>query len=97
MADFIEVFNSRTLFRRDLERSARILGEQPHLLPIAVSDAHTLREIGSSFVRFEGFDGSPKSFREAIAAGSLQTKQSGALVHAITAYVKLRKRVQRLI
>ena len=90
--DLIEVLNARTTFKRDLDRCRR-LAEQTSIPPVAVSDAHTPGELGTAYVELDSFDGSPLSFKEAVRGAKLAGHRSTPLVHMVTAYVKLKKRV----
>jgi predicted metal-dependent phosphoesterase TrpH len=87
----IEVFNSRTIFMDDniaAERFARRQG----LRMIVGSDAHTLPEIGRSFIETEYFDiKSKKAFLEIFNNASMlffYTKKSSVFVHIKTKIVK---------
>jgi len=54
--DVVEVFNSRSL-NQEFDRRARKFAADNHLLMGAGSDAHTLAEVGRSFVEMEEFKG----------------------------------------
>ena len=90
--DLMEVFNARTILGRDLEKCRRLAAETS-VIPAAVSDAHTPGELGSAYMELDGFDGSPQSFKDAIEAGKIVGHRSTPLVHLVTAYVKLKKRL----
>ena len=90
--DFMEVLNARTIFKGDLSR-CRSLAREAAVTPLAVSDAHTPGELGSAYMELDGFNGSPQSFKDAIERASLCGRRSNPMVHAVTAYVKLKKRL----
>ena len=90
-ADFVEVLNARTILSGDLAR-CREMAERGALTPLGVSDSHTPGELGAAYTEMEDFDGGPASFVEAVRAGRVVGRRSSPLVHAITAYVKLKKR-----
>ena len=90
-AHFVETLNARTILASDLAR-CRELAEWAALTPLGVSDSHTPGEVGSAYTEMEDFNGDPASFSEAVKAGRVVGHRSSPLVHAITAYVKLKKR-----
>ena len=90
-AHFVETLNARTILASDLTR-CRELVEWAALSPLGVSDSHTPGELGSAYTEMEDFDGTPSSLIEAVRAGRVVGRKSNPLVHAITAYVKLKKR-----
>ena len=93
-ADLIEVFNARTILPKDLLR-CRDLAERSGVTPVAVSDSHTLGEIGSAYLEMADFDGSPPSLMHALKDARINGRRSSPLVHLVTAYVKLRKKLVR--
>ena len=93
--DLIEVLNARTILPGDVERCRR-LALETSITPIAVSDAHTLGELGSAFLEVDGFDGSALSLTEAAKGGRIVGRRSTPLVHVVTAYVKARRAGRRL-
>ena len=90
--DLIEVLNARTIIPADLGKCRRLAAETG-LNSIAVSDAHTPGELGSAYMELEGFDGSAPSLKVALKDANLMGHRSTPLVHLITAYVKLKKRL----
>ncbi len=69
------------------------LAQKHGLLVSAVSDAHTPGELGHAYVRMPEFDGTPEGFKQALAQGELVTRRSNPLVHMVTTYTKLRRKV----
>ena len=92
--DMIEVLNARTILAGDLAKCQRLAAETS-AVPVAVSDAHTPGELGHAYMELEGFDGTPQSFLEALRGGRLMGRRSSPLVHLVTAYVKVKKRLLR--
>ena len=89
--DLIEVLNARTIFPWDLAKCRR-MATNNSITPIAVSDSHTLRELGSAHMIMDSYDGSARSFFAAIKGGRIAGHRSTPLVHLVTAYVKAKKR-----
>ena len=89
--DVIEVLNARTILSRDLEKCRSLAAKTP-LPTVGVSDAHTPGELGSAYVEFDEFDGSPSSFKYAVRGGRVVGHRSTPLVHLVTGYVKVKKR-----
>ena len=89
--DFMEVLNARTVLASDLEK-CRGLAVHTGTTPVAVSDAHTLGELGSAYVELDGFDGSAPSFKQAMGEAKIVGHRSTPFVHVVTAYVKVKKR-----
>jgi predicted metal-dependent phosphoesterase TrpH len=90
--DIIEVFNARNISKKADERAlelARIHG----VTGTAVSDAHTLMELGQTFATLSGFDGSSQGFLDSLRQGTLTKSRSSPLVHLFTLYNKLTKRL----
>ena len=90
--DLMEVLNARTILPADLDKCRRLAAEAS-IIPVAVSDAHTPGELGSAYMELDGFDGSALSFKNAIQAGRIVGHRSTPLVHLVTAYVKVKKRL----
>lgn len=86
--DIVEGFNARTMRSAD-NAAAKRFAEERGLPVTAVSDAHTLRELGRAYTEFPEFDGSPQGFKEALAGAALAEAPAGALVHASTTLNKL--------
>ena len=86
--DIVEGFNARTMRSADNAAAKRFAQERG--LPVtAVSDAHTLRELGRAYTEFPEFDGSPQGFKDAIAEAALAESPAGAFVHVSTTLNKL--------
>ena len=90
--DFLEVLNARTILPGDLAKCRRLAAEAS-ITAVAVSDAHTLGELGSAYMQFDEFDGSPRSLKSEMVGGRIVGGRSTPLVHLVTAYVKAKKRL----
>ena len=68
------------------EHQALALAEAHGLAVSAVSDAHTVREVGRTYVEMPEFDGTALGFLEALREGTLVTHRSIPLVHLASRY-----------
>ena len=93
--DIVEGFNSRNTFQRD-NRTAQELAVKHGLLTSAVSDSHTLTELGRTYMEMPEFDGTPQGFRQSMAQANLVCRQITPLIHVLTTLTKGRKRLARL-
>ncbi len=89
--DLIEGFNARTMSRASNER-ARAFAQEHGLAATAVSDAHTLGELGHTYTELPDFDGTPEGFKEALREARLVERPAGRFVHVYTTLNKLRHR-----
>jgi predicted metal-dependent phosphoesterase TrpH len=91
--DLIEVFNSRTHLLRDSARALQLA--QSHGLPgTAGSDAHTIKEIGRSFIELPEFNDA-EQFRTALGQGKIFGRRSSPLIHFFNTKNRLIKRLKR--
>jgi len=79
--NLIEVFNSRTLLLRDSAR-ARQLASLHGLPAIAGSDAHTLDEIGNTYVELPEFNGADQ-FVQALRQGQVFGRRTGHITRPL--------------
>ena len=93
--DIMEAFNARTM-KRAANDEARRFAEEHSLLTTAVSDAHTVGELGRSYTELPEFDGTPRGFLEALREARLVRRPAGALVHVYSTVAKLRHRFIRV-
>ncbi len=91
LADIVEVMNARTTLARDNAEAARLTGEHK-LVGVAVSDAHSHWEIGRAYVEAPAFEG-PQELLESLRWGTLAGRPSTPLVHLISRYAALRRRL----
>ena len=94
MTDVIEAFNARNTLPSADRRAGELAGTHQIAL-CAVSDAHSLGEIGKAYTLVPDFSYSPRAFLEALRQGNLIKKRSSPLVHLISTYVKNKKRILR--
>ena len=91
-ADIVEVFNSRNNMDAD-NRKAHEFAREHGLLTSGVSDAHTLIELGRTYVIMPEFDGTPEGFLLALAEGEIHGKKMTPMIHAVTTLTKIKKRL----
>ena len=87
--DIIEVFNARSPFLRDSTK-ARTFSKKYGIPGIAGSDAHTLNEIGNTYVEIPEFKGRD-DFLQAIAAGKIIGHRTNPLIHFAGTWSKLKR------
>ena len=92
--DIMERFNARTMKGSD-NQAARRFAAELGLVTTAVSDSHTLGELGRTFTELPDFDGTPGGFLAALREAQFIERPAGALVHAYTFAAKLRSRLSR--
>ena len=92
LADIIEVFNSRNTFSK-ANRMALEVAQANGLAASAVSDAHSLMEVGRTYISMPEFDGTAQGFLASLRQGSLVTHRSSPLVHLVTTYQKIKDRL----
>jgi predicted metal-dependent phosphoesterase TrpH len=86
--DVVEVFNARSLLPGDSDR-AREFAARHNLPATAGSDAHSIREIGKTYVEMPPFD-DPHSFLTSLSASSIQRRRASPFVHAYTMLAKVK-------
>jgi predicted metal-dependent phosphoesterase TrpH len=89
--DIIEVFNSRTVFAADNERSRQLAAEHGKLMS-AATDAHTPWEIGLTYVEMPAFEG-PGDFLVALGKGTISGRRSFIGFHFLSTWAKIRWRL----
>jgi len=87
--DIIEVFNARSLLRRDSAK-ARAFAKKYDIPETAGSDAHTLNEIGNTYVEMPEFNGKD-DFLQALRKGTISRHRSSPLVHFSSIWTRLKK------
>jgi predicted metal-dependent phosphoesterase TrpH len=92
--DIMEAFNARTLKQSDVQ-AARDYAREHNLVTTAVSDSHTLRELGGSYTEFPEFDGTPEGFKEALREASFVEHPAGTFVHVYSTLNKLRRKFMK--
>ncbi len=86
--DWVETFNARVIGAGGNERAAEFA--LAHGLPgVAVSDAHTLLEIGVAYVGLSGDPSTPEGLLAALASPELVTGRASYVARAITPLAKV--------
>ncbi len=91
LVDIVEVMNARNTLGRDNDEAARLAGEHG-LVAVAVSDAHSPWEIGRVYVEAPDYEG-VQEFLEALRWGTLVGRPSSSLVHLLSRYAWLRRKL----
>ena len=87
--DVVEGFNARTSLLRDNARGHGLAID--HDLPVtAVSDAHTLGELGRCYTELPEFNGTPAGFKKSLADARLVEQRASPMVHLYSTVNKLR-------
>jgi hypothetical protein len=87
--DVVEVFNARSLLPWYSDKASDYAHR--HDLPASAgSDAHTMREIGKTYVEMPTFE-EKEGFLKSLRAAKIHGCRSSPFVHAYTAFVKLMK------
>ncbi len=94
MTDVIEAFNARNTLP-GADRRAGELADTRRIALCAVSDAHSLREIGKTYTLVPDFSYGPQDFLAALRQGNLIKNRSSPLVHLISTYTKHKNRALR--
>jgi predicted metal-dependent phosphoesterase TrpH len=92
LVDWLETYNARMVSGRGNERAADF-ARQARLPGVAVSDAHSLLEVGVAATRLEGDPSTPAGLLAALPTAQLLPGQASRLVRAVTPVATL---VQRL-
>ncbi|MDP3879882.1 MAG: PHP domain-containing protein [Dehalococcoidales bacterium] len=87
--DAIEVFNARNPFLRSAVKP-RAFARKYGIPGTAGSDAHSIGEIGSTYVEMPAFNGKDE-FLEALSNGRIFQHRSNPLVHLNTTWAKLKR------
>ncbi len=88
--DIIEIFNARCMYRYQ-NNMARDLAAKHKLPASAGSDAHTLNEIGGTYVEMPDF-ADKTGFLKALAQGKITGHAAPPWVHAQSTWAKIRKK-----
>ena len=91
--DLIEVYNSRTLVKRDGERAVE-LAQRYGLPGTAGSDSHVIQEIGKTIIEIPEFNDT-EQFKEALRQGNISGSRTSPLVHLYNIRNRLVKRLRR--
>jgi predicted metal-dependent phosphoesterase TrpH len=90
--DFVEGLNSRIVFGVHNKRAMEFA--RKHGLAVSAgSDAHSSREVGRAYVEMPPFD-DPGEFVESLRAGRPAGRLSSPLIHLLSRYAVLRRRLR---
>ncbi len=92
--DIVEAFNART-HARLINAEARAFATEHGIVMTAVSDAHTLGELGRAYTELPDFDGTAEGFKRALAEATLTERPASRFVHVASTVNKLRHRLRR--
>jgi len=90
--DVVEAFNGR-LHDSARDRRAADLADRHALLRGAGSDAHTVREVGRTWIELPFHPNEPRALLEALRQGKIHGTKASRLVHLASTWAKLRKRL----
>jgi predicted metal-dependent phosphoesterase TrpH len=93
LVDWVETFNARVVFRGGNERAAE-LARTAGIPGVAVSDAHSLLEVGVAATRLEGDPSTPEGLLAALATARLVPGRATYYARAITPIAKLVQRAR---
>lgn len=93
--DFLEVFNARVLIAADNVKALNFAKEHG-MASYVGSDGHTRGEYGNALNTIDNFD-SQTDFVLALKRGKFTTKLSGFKVYVLSEYVKLKKKIIKLL
>ena len=92
LLDFVEIWNAR-LFAGGGNQQAADFAAQNNLPGVAVSDAHTVLEVGVAYTILEGPIGGAEDLRAALRTAQLVTARGSRLVRVAMPFTKV---IQRL-
>jgi predicted metal-dependent phosphoesterase TrpH len=93
LVDWVESHNARILLGDGNERAAKYAAD--HGLPgVAVSDAHSVLEVGVAYIAVDGDPSTPDGLRAALRTVELVTGRATIFVRALTPIAKLVQRVR---
>jgi len=89
--DIIEGFNARNTFQSS-NNKADNLAKENNILTSAVSDSHTLYEIGRTFMKMPEFDGTPQGFLNSLNSRVIFANKITPFIHVLTTITKTKKK-----
>jgi len=93
LVDWVEVYNARVVFREGNER-AQAFAQRTGLPGAAVSDAHSLLEVGVASTRVIGDPSTPSGLLQALATAEVQPGRATYFVRGVTPFAKLVQRAR---
>ena len=93
LVDWVEAYNARVVFREGNERAAAF-ALRTGLPGVAVSDAHSLLEVGVASTRVTGDPSTPSGLLAALATAEVQPGHATYFARGLTPLAKLVQRVR---
>ena len=93
LVDWVEVHNARVMVGNGNEKAAAFAREQD-LPGVAVSDAHSVMEIGVAYVALDGDPSTPDGLLAALPGAELVSGRATLFVRAVTPVAKLVQRAR---
>ena len=93
LVDWVEAYNARVVFREGNER-AQAFGLRTGLPGVAVSDAHSLLEVGVASTRVIGDPSTPSGLLQALATAEVQPGRATYFARGLTPFAKLVQRAR---
>ena len=93
LVDWVEAYNARVVFREGNERAAAF-ALRAGLPGVAVSDAHSLLEVGVASTRVTGDPSTPSGLLAALATAEVQPGHATYLARGLTPFAKLVQRAR---
>ncbi len=93
LVDWVESHNARIMIGNGNQRAAEFAAAH-RLAGIAVSDAHSVLEIGVAYVALDGDPSAPAGLRTALPTAELVTGRATVFVRAVTPIAKLVQRAR---
>jgi len=93
LVDWVEAFNARVVFRQGNERAAE-LARTAGIPGVAVSDAHSIMEVGVAATRLEGNPSTPAGLLAALSTARIVPGRATYYVRVMTPFAKLVQRAR---
>jgi len=93
LVDWVEAFNARVVFREGNEQAAE-LARTAGIPGVAVSDAHSLLEVGVAATRLVGDPSTPAGLLAALPTATLVTGRATYFARTLTPFAKLVQRAR---
>ena len=90
--DIVESFNARNTLGKS-NAKALAFARSNRIIPSAVSDSHTLMEIGRTYMNIPQFDGTALGLRATLDRAELICRPINPMIHVLTTMTKIMKRV----
>jgi PHP-associated len=93
LVDWVETHNARIMVGNGNERAA-LFARENALPGVAVSDAHSVMEIGVAYAALDGDPSTPEGLLAALPSAELVTGRATIFVRAVTPVAKLVQRAR---